>query len=87
MSGGIPLSTVQFQTYDSTESLSGCHKGAQQILSESLWRNILHTKCLPHCVNLVIEHASDASPSISKVFDSVEYLCLFSQKVQKDMQS
>ena len=27
-SGGIPLSTVQFQTYDSTASMSGCRKGA-----------------------------------------------------------
>ena len=35
-SGGVPLSTVQFQIYDSTASMSGCRKGAQQILSESL---------------------------------------------------
>ena len=35
-SSGIPLSTVQFQTYDSTASMSGCNKGAQQKVSKPL---------------------------------------------------
>ena len=35
-SSGIPLSTVQFQTYDSTASMSGCNKGAQQKLGKPL---------------------------------------------------
>ena len=35
-SSGIPLSTVQFQTYDSTASMSECNKDAQQNVSKSL---------------------------------------------------
>ena len=35
-SADIPLSAVQFQTYDSTSSMSGVHKGAQQKFSEIL---------------------------------------------------
>ena len=48
----IPLSAVQFQTYDSTSSMSGVHEGAQQKFSEILERKVPYTKCVPHGVNL-----------------------------------
>ncbi len=82
-SSGIPLSTVQFQTYDSTASMSGCNKGAQQKVSEALGRRIPYTKCLPHGTNLVIEHACEASPLISKIFNSVQQLYVFFSKSTK----
>jgi hypothetical protein len=53
----MPLSTVMFQTYDSTASMSGRFNGAQQKLSEMLERKIPYTKCTPRGVNLVVEHA------------------------------
>ena len=82
-SSGIPLSTVQLQTYDSTASMSGCNKGAQQKVSEALGRRIPYTKCLPHGTNLVIEHACEASPLISKIFDCVQQLYTFFSKSTK----
>ena len=54
----IPLSTIQFQTYDSTASMSGVHNGA---------RKIPYTRCVPHGLNLVIEHGCEATTLISKV--------------------
>ena len=38
---------------------------------------------MPHGVNLVIEHASDASPLISKVFDTVQSIYVFFSKSTK----
>ena len=40
----IPLSSVMFQTYDSTASVSGRFNGAQQKLSEMLERKFPYTK-------------------------------------------
>lgn len=73
----IPLSTVMFQTYDSTASMSGKFNGAQQKLSELLERKIPYTKCTPHGVNLVVEHGCTASPLIGKVFMVLEQLFVF----------
>ena len=81
-SADVPLSTVQFQTYDSTSSMSGVHNGAQQKLSEILQRTVPYTKCVPHGVNLVIEHGCKASSLIAKVFDVLEQLFVFSPKAQ-----
>ena len=52
----IPLSAVQLQTYDSTSSMPGVHKGTQQKLSEILERKVPYIKCVPHGVNLAIVH-------------------------------
>ncbi|CAB4036231.1 zinc finger MYM-type 1-like [Paramuricea clavata] len=73
----IPLSTVMFQTYDSTASMSGRFNGAQQKLSEMLERKIPYTKCTPHGVNLVVEHGCSASPLIGKVFAVLEKIFVF----------
>ena len=73
----IPLSTVMFQTYDSTASMSGKFNGAQQKLSELLERKIPYTKCTPHGVNLVVEHGCKASPLIGKVFTVLEQIFVF----------
>lgn len=79
----IPLSAVQFQTYDSTSSMSGVYNGAQQKLSEILERKVPYTKCTPHGVNLVIEHGCQASPLIGKVYDILEQLFVFFTKSTK----
>ena len=87
-SSNIPLSTIQFQTYDSTASMSGVHNGAQKKLSEILKRKIPYTKCIPHGLNLVIEHGCEATTLISKVFDVLEQLFVFftrSTKRNKDL--
>ena len=73
----MPLSTVMFQTYDSTASMSGRFNGAQQKLSEMLERKIPYTKCTPHGVNLVVEHGCSASPLIGKVFAVLEKIFVF----------
>ena len=79
----IPLSTIQFQTYDSTASMSGVHNGAQQKLNEILERKIPYTKCVPHGLNLVIEHGCEATTLISKVYDVLEQLFVFFTKSTK----
>ena len=79
----IPLSTIQFQTYDSTASMSGVHNGAQQKLNEILMRKIPYTKCVPHGLNLVIEHGCEATTLISKVYDILEQLFVFFTKSTK----
>ena len=73
----VDTTTIRYQTYDSASSMSGKYKGAQQILSELLERHIIYTACLPHGSNLVIEHASDASPIISNMYDNIEALYVF----------
>ena len=73
----IPLSTVMFQTYDSTASMSGKFNGAQQKLSELLERKVPYIKCTPHRVNLVVEHGCAASPLIGKVFMVLEHIFVF----------
>ena len=73
----IPLSTVMFQTYDSTASMSGRFNGAQQQLSEMLERKIPYTKCTRHGVNLVVEHGCSASPLIGKVFAVLDKIFVF----------
>ncbi len=57
--------------------MSGKYKGAQQIFSELLERQVIYTACLPHGSNLVIEHASDASPIISNMYENLEALYVF----------
>ena len=79
----IPLSSVMFQTYDSTASMSGKVKGAQQKLSELLERKIPYTKCTPHGVNLVVEHGCSASPLIGKVFTVLEQIFVFFNDITK----
>ena len=73
----IPLSTIQFQTYDSTASMSGVHNGAQQKLNKILERKIPYTKCVPHGLNLVIKHGCEATTLISKVYNVLEQLFVF----------
>ena len=79
----IPLSTIQFQTYDSTASMSGVHNGALQKLNEILARKIPYTKCVPRGLNLVIEHGCEAATLISKVYDVLEQLFVFFTKSTK----
>ena len=79
----IPLLTIQFQTYASTASMSGVHNGAQQNLNEILKRKIPYTKCVPHGLNLVIEHGCEATTLISKVYDVLEQLFVFFTKSPK----
>ena len=45
----IPLSTIQFQTYDSTASMSGVHNGAPQKLNEILERKIPYASTISAC--------------------------------------
>ena len=52
--------------------MSGVHNGAQQKLNEILERKIPYTKCVPHGLNLVIEHRCEATTLISKVYDVLE---------------
>ncbi len=68
--------------------MSGVHNGAQKKLSEILKRKIPYTKCIPHGLNLVIEHGCEATTLISKVFDVLERLFVFftrSTKRNKDL--
>jgi hypothetical protein len=82
-SADIPLSTVQFQTYDSTSSMSGVHKGAQQKFTEILERKIPYIKCVPHGVNLVIEHGCQESSLVGKTFATLENIFVFFTKSTK----
>ena len=68
---------------DSTASMSGVHNGAQQKLNEILMRKIPYTKCVPHGLNLVIEHGCEAKTLISKVYDILEQLFVFFTKSTK----
>ena len=76
-SADVPLSIVQFQMYDSTSSMSGVYNGAQQKFSEVLGRSIPYTKCLPHGVNLVIEHGCKESSLVATAFDVLEQIFVF----------
>jgi hypothetical protein len=82
-SADISLSTVQFQTYDSTSSMSGVHKGAQQKFTEILERKIPYIKCVPHGVNLVIEHGCQESSLVGKTFATLENIFVFFTKSTK----
>lgn len=66
-----------FQTYDSTASMSGKFMGAQKKLGELLNREIPYTKCIPHGVNLVVEHGCATSAIIGKVFGVLEQIFVF----------
>lgn len=79
----IPLTSIQFQTYDSTASMSGRHKGAQQKMNEVLSREVPYIQCLPHGINLVIQHASESSPLINNVFDVLQQIYVFFSKSTK----
>ena len=60
---------VRFQTYDSSASISGIYKGAQQKWSEILEKPIVYIPCTSHGSNLVIEHGCNASQLIRNMFD------------------
>ena len=73
----VELDNLRFQTSDSASSMSGKYKGAQKIVSEILERKITYIPCLPHGVNLVIEHSSKASPVVWKMYDTLERAYVF----------
>ena len=79
----IPLSAVQFQTYNSTSSMSAVHKGAQQKLSEILERKVPCIKCVPHGVSLAIEHGCQESSLVGKTFATLENIFVFFTKSTK----
>ena len=82
-SADIPLSSVQFQTYDSTSSMSGVHKGAQQKFTEILERKIPYIKCVPRGINLVTEHGCQESSMVGKTFATLESIFDFFTKSTK----
>ena len=73
----INKNLIRFQTYDSTASMSGIYKGAQQKLSEILEKPIIYIPCTPHGANLVIEHGCNASQLIRNMFDILEAAYVF----------
>ena len=79
----IPLSAVQFQTCDSTSSMSRVHKGMQQKFHEILKQKVPYIKCVPHSVNIVIEHSCQESSSVGKTFATLENVFVFFTKSTK----
>ena len=74
---GIDASTIRFQTYDSAASMSGIFNGAQAVVSRKLDRDVPYIPCLPHGINLVIEHGCKASSLVKSMFDALENLYVF----------
>ena len=60
--------------------MSGVYNGAhsaQQKFSEIIGRSVPYTKCVPHGVNLVIEHGCKESSLVADVFDVLEQIFVF----------
>ena len=73
----LPLSSIRFQCYDTTASMSGAYNGAQAKLSERLGRSIPYITCLGHKTNLCVEHACRASMMIDQFFATLQQLFNF----------
>ena len=66
------LNPFAFQSYDFTNSMSGKYNGAQAAVSRLLDREVPYIPCQGHRSNTVNEHACEASPIVSELFETLQ---------------
>ena len=76
----LPLTSVRFQCYDTTASMSGAYNGAQAKLSEHLGRTIPYITCMGHKTNLCVEHSCKVSLMIDEFFFTLQDIYNFLTK-------
>ncbi|CAB3994785.1 zinc finger MYM-type 1-like [Paramuricea clavata] len=69
---GLDNKSISFQSYDFTNSMSGKYNGAQAVVSWLLDREVPYIPCQGHRSNTVNEHACEASPIVSELFDTLQ---------------
>ncbi len=68
---------LSFQSYDFTNSMSGCFNGAQKKLQEQLQKTVPDVPCQGYRSNTVIEHSVNASSIVSNMFTIMEEVYVF----------
>ena len=66
------LNPFAFQSYDFTNSMSGKYNGAQAAVSRLLDREVPYIPCQGPRSNTVNEHACEASPIVSELFETLQ---------------
>ena len=70
-------SSIAFQSYDYTASMSGVFNGCQAMMNQYLGSNIPYFPCLAHRVNTTVEHSCKASLIACKMFDILQEIYVF----------
>ena len=74
---GMDKDRIAFQSYDFTNSMSSELNGAQAIVSQTLGGRVPYISCQAHRSNTINEHACDASPIVSELFDTLQAVYVF----------
>ena len=69
---GLDNKSIAFQSYDFTNSMSGKYNGAQAVVSRLPDREVPYIPCQGHRSNTVNEHACEASPIVSELFETLQ---------------
>ena len=73
----IDPNCLAFQSYDYANVMCGSNKGVQAKMSKELGRQVPYVPCQAHRVNIFVEHISEESKLVSKMFDTLESLYVF----------
>ena len=69
---GLDNKNITLQSYDFTNSMSAKYNGAQAVVSRLLDREVPYIPCQGHHSNTVNEHACEASPIVSELFETLQ---------------